>query len=199
MIGYLRGKLTYTSPEYIIVDVNGVGYRVFIPLSTYYQLEDLDSDIMVYTYTKVREDAFLLYGFISEEELELFKLLVGVTNVGPKAALNVMSQVSVEEFKVAVADGNLTILTKISGVGPKMAERLVLELKDKIALIHVAGEKDKTAEFTKEESLVNNAISALIALGYRSAQAKKAVNQAWANLEEKDIETLIKTALRLVR
>ena len=199
MIGYLRGKLAYKSTEYIIVDVNGVGYRAFIPLSTYYQLEDLDSEIMVYIYTRLREDSLLLYGFISEGELELFKLLIGVTNVGPKAAINVMSQVSIEEFKVAISSGNLTLLTKISGIGPKMAERLILELKEKIPLIHVVGEEKEAAEITEGEDLINDAISALIALGYKNAQAKRAVNQAWGSLETKDIKTLIKTALQMVR
>ena len=124
MIAQLRGKLIHKSPEYSIIDVGGVGYRVFTPFSTFYELPDIENQVTLHTYTNVREDALQLFGFLTTEEKEMFQLLLGVSGIGPKLAVNILSGISPEELRSALLSGNLLRLTAIPGIGKKTAERM---------------------------------------------------------------------------
>lgn len=194
MIVYLTGKLAEKHPTRAVLDVGGVGYEVFIPLSSYDRLPAADSQCTVLTYHHVREDAQILFGFMTEGERSMFKLLIGTTGIGPKLALSALSGLSVRELKTAIASGDTRRLSSISGIGKKVAERMVVELKDKISdgevFEAVAGEEDPA------DSLSRDAVLALIALGYKQDQARKMVlNAAGAHKGETSVEKLVRSAL----
>src|SRR3954467_10481942 len=183
MITFLHGRLTTALPTQAVIDVNGVGYEVFIPLSSYDKLPAPGEVAHILTHLHVREDAQILYGFMSAAERDLFRLLVNhVSGIGPKLALAVLSGMSVDRFKAAVVNADITSLSKISGLGKKTAERIVLELKDKLGV--VAAWEAASAEHapTAEQSQANEAVLALIALGYKQVDAHKAVR----DLQEKE-------------
>src|ERR1022692_4884497 len=194
MITFLDGKLTNALPTQAIVDVNGVGYELSIPLSSYDKLPAAGQSIRILTHLHVREDAHILYGFMSAAERDLFRLLVNnVSGIGPKLALAVLSGMSVNHFKSAVVNSDVAALSKISGLGKKTAERIVLELKDKLG-VAAAWEAASAAHApTAEQSQANEAVLALIALGYKQLDAHKAVRE----LQEKERD--IKTAEELVK
>ena len=200
MITFLAGKLAAALPTQAIIDVNGVGYEVLIPLSSYDRLPAVGQPVNVLTHLHVREDAHLLYGFMSAAERDLFRLLVNnVSGIGPKLALAVLSGMSVGNFKSAVVNNDVASLAKISGLGKKTAERIVLELKDKLG-VAAAWEAASAAHApTAEESQANEAVLALIALGYKQVDAHKAVRE----LQEKQpeiatAEDLVKHALKRI-
>ena len=200
MITFLAGKLAAALPTQAIIDVNGVGYEVLIPLSSYDRLPAVGQPVNVLTHLHVREDAHLLYGFMSAAERDLFRLLVNnVSGIGPKLALAVLSGMSVGNFKSAVVNNDVASLAKISGLGKKTAERIVLELKDKRG-VAAAWEAASAAHApTAEESQANEAVLALIALGYKQVDAHKAVRE----LQEKQpeiatAEDLVKHALKRI-
>jgi Holliday junction DNA helicase RuvA len=194
MITFLDGKLVAALPTQAIVNVSGVGYEVFIPLSSYDKLPAPGQAVQILTHLHVREDAHILYGFMTAAERDLFRLLVNhVSGIGPKLALAVLSGMSVTNFKSAVVNADITSLSKISGLGKKTAERIVLELKDKLG-VAAAWEAASAAHApTAEQSQANEAVLALIALGYKQIDAHKTVR----DLQEKDGE--IKTAEELVK
>ena len=194
MITFLDGKLVAALPTQAIVNVAGVGYEVFIPLSSYDKLPAPGQAVQILTHLHVREDAHILYGFMTAAERDLFRLLVNhVSGIGPKLALAVLSGMSVTNFKSAVVNADITSLSKISGLGKKTAERIVLELKDKLG-VAAAWEAASAAHApTAEQSQANEAVLALIALGYKQIDAHKTVR----DLQEKDGE--IKTAEELVK
>lgn len=200
MIGYLNGKLVEKAPTHILLEVNGIGYEVNIPLSTYDKLGQIGSSIKVHTYFHVREDVQRLYGFVTEEERELFRLLISVSGVGPKVALAMLSGSSVEVLKSALANADIAMLTQIPGIGKKTAERVALELKEKIGAVPslVAGQ-DRSGK-SKEELLLNDALSALVSLGYRPTAAREAVQKALSSILKDDlsVEELIREVLKLV-
>src|ERR1700726_4088184 len=176
MITFLNGRLTRALPTQAIVDVSGVGYEIFIPLSSYDKLPAVGQPIHILTHLHVREDGQMLYGFMSAAEGDLFRLLVNnVSGIGPKLALAVLSGMSVNNFKAAVVNADIASLSKISGLGKKTAERIVLELKDKLGV--VAAWEAASAEHapTPEQSQANEAVLALIALGYKQVDAHKTV------------------------
>src|ERR1700750_2193430 len=175
MITFLDGKLVNALPTQAIVDVAGVGYGVFFPLSSYENSPSVGQSIRILTHLAVREDAHVLYGFMTAAERDLFRLLVNnVSGIGPKLALAVLSGMSVSNFKAAVVNSDATALLKISGVGKKTAERMILELKDKLG-VAAAWEAASAAHApTPEESQANEAVLALIALGYKHIEAHKA-------------------------
>src|SRR6476469_6956293 len=194
MITFLNGTLTTALPTQAIVDVRGVGYEVFIPLSSYDKLPVVGEPLRILTHLHVREDAHILYGFMTSAERDLFRLLVNnVSGIGPKLALAVLSGMSVDRFKAAVVNTDIASLSKISGLGKKTAERIVLELKDKLGV--VAAWEAASAEHapTEEQSQANEAVLALIALGYKQVDAHKTVR----DLQERDPS--IKTAEDLVK
>lgn len=197
MISSLTGTLKSKSPTEVLIDVNGVGYAVSIPLSTYEKLGVQNSHVTLFTHLVVREDAMQLFGFATEEERSLFRLLIAVNGIGPKTAQAVLSGLSVAELKQHVASGNIGALTAIPNVGRKTAERLVLELRDKIEKVpssSTATPSDRGAEIRAE------ALLALTSLGYQRAAAEKAIRQVLSeNKPDLSLEVLIKQALQRLR
>jgi len=194
MIAHLKGKLDYKSPEHSIVDVNGVGYKVFTPLSTYYALPQLGESVSLRIHTRVREDDLKLFGFLTEEEQSIFEKLITINKVGPKLALGILSSMSPSDLLTAVMNKDAGRLSAIPGVGKKTAERLVLELKDKLADIAVDMEHRPDADH--QDGFYEDALSALVNLGYKKPQAEKALKYAYdQNGKESSLEGLIKESL----
>jgi Holliday junction DNA helicase, RuvA subunit len=194
VITFLHGRLTHALPTQATIDVNGVGYEVFIPLSSYDKLPAVGQSFEILTHLHVREDAQVLYGFVTTAERDLFRLLVNhVSGIGPKLALAVLSGMSVTSFKAAVVNKDVAALSKISGLGKKTAERIVLELKDKLGVAAAWEVASAEQARTPEQEHANEAVLALIALGYKQVDAHKAVRQ----LQEK--EGADKSAEELVR
>src|SRR5437667_8862494 len=181
MITFLDGRLVSALPTQAIVDVGGVGYEIFVPLSSYDKLPSVGQPIRILTHLHVREDAHVLYGFMTAPERDLFRLLVNnVTGIGPKLALAVLSGMSVTNFKSAVVNSDVAALSKISGLGKKTAERIVLELKDKVGVAAAWEAASATHAPTPEQEPANEAVLALIALGYKQIDAHKAVRDQQA-------------------
>ena len=197
VITFLDGKLVSALPTQATVDVSGVGYEVFIPLSSYDKLPAIGQPVRVLTHLHVREDAHILYGFMTVPERDLFRLLVNnVSGIGPKLALAVLSGMSVANFKAAVVNSDVAALSKISGLGKKTAERIVLELKDKLG-VAAAWEAATAAHApTPEQEQMSEAVLALIALGYKQIDAHKAVRDLQEKGEAKSAEELVKLALK---
>lgn len=194
MIAQLTGTLALKSAESLVVDVHGVGYQVFVSLNAMYSLPEPGQRVQLWIHTHVREDALQLYGFASPQEKELFLLLTGVSGIGPRLGLNILSGLPAPELLAALEAGNLARLVAIPGVGKKTAERLIVELRDRVKL--VKGERG--AEATRRPSdLENEALSALVNLGYRHADAEKAVHAAVA-AGAADLEAIIRSALKRV-
>ena len=197
MITFLEGRLTNSLPTQAVIDVNGVGYEVFIPLSSYDKLPSPGQPVRILTHLHVREDAQILYGFMTAAERDLFRLLVNhVSGIGPKLALAVLSGMSVNHFKAAVVNADVAALSKISGLGKKTAERIVLELKDKVG-VTAAWEAASAAHApTPEQAQANEAILALIALGYKQVEAHRIVHDLQEKERDKSAEELVKLALK---
>ena len=197
MITFLDGTLASALPTQAIVNVGGVGYEIFIPLSSYDKLPAAGQPVHILTHLHVREDAQILYGFMTSPERDLFRLLVNhVSGIGPKLALAVLSGMSVGSFKSAVVNADIVSLSKISGLGKKTAERIVLELKDKVG-VAAAWEAASAAHApTPEQEQANEAVLALIALGYKQADAHKAVHDLQQKGEAQSAEELVKLTLK---
>ncbi|MGI9115723.1 MAG: Holliday junction branch migration protein RuvA [Chthoniobacterales bacterium] len=198
MITFLHGRLTHALPTQAIIDVNGVGYELFIPLSSYDKFPAPGQRIEILTHLHVREDAQVLYGFMTAAERDLFRLLVNhVSGIGPKLALAVLSGMSVPNFKAAVVNSDVTSLSKISGLGKKTAERIVLELKDKVGVAAAWEAASAPHAPTPEQEQANEAVLALIALGYKQVDAHKTVRDLQEREGEgKTAEELVKLALK---
>lgn len=195
MIGYLEGKLRQKSPEYIVLDVHGVGYVVQVPLSTFYDLPGVGEAVSLYVHTHVREDALQLYGFRTSEEKGAFLHLIAVNGVGPRLAVNILSGIQPTELQQAVKSQDRKRLQAIPGVGKKTAERILLELRDRLNLGSDRDEEPSPALMS--EGTYSDALSALLNLGYRPAEAGKALETAQRRLGgEPALETLLKEALR---
>ena len=192
MIGQLRGKLADKRPSQVMVDVGGVGYLVAVPLSTYATLGELHTEVTLLIHTHVREDTLALYGFLSSREKHFFELLLGASGVGPSLALKILSGMTVEELVPAIRGGDVVRLTKIPGVGRKTAERMVVELKDKLEAVTVAEEKQPTSKAGVEADVV----SALTNLGYDGRQAESAVAEGKRTAGVANFEKLLKAALQ---
>jgi holliday junction DNA helicase RuvA len=199
MITYLQGKLAHVWPTQAIIDVNGVGYELLIPLSTYDKLPAPPAPVKLLTYLQVREDAHILYGFATPDERDLFRLLINhVTGIGPKTALAVLSGATSVQFKGAVVAGNLEFLSKIKGVGKKTAERIVVELRDKVGVSAAWEAASAAHDLSPEERHGNDAMLALISLGYKQVDAHKAVRAVRDRTPQASVEELIREALKLV-
>jgi Holliday junction DNA helicase RuvA len=197
MITFLSGKLVSALPTQAVIDVGGVGYEVFIPLSSYDRLPDVGEPILILTHLAVREDAHVLYGFMTTTERDLFRLLVNnVTGIGPKLALAVLSGMTVKNFKTAVVNSDVASLSKISGLGKKTAERIILELKDKLGVAAAWEAASSVHAPTPEQEQANEAVLALIALGYKQIEAHKTVRHLQQTGEAKSAEDLVKLALK---
>jgi len=200
VIAFLEGTLAEALPTQIVVNVQGVGYQVMIPVSSYERLPQPGSQVKILTHLTVREDAHILYGFFSSTERDLFRLLLHhVTGVGPKIALAILSGLPVEMFKAAVVAGDIAAISKISGVGKKTAERIVLELKDKVG---VAAEWEASSAKnapSEADSRLHDATLALISLGYKQVEAHKAIRRVQEISETQlTAEELIRQALKIL-
>jgi holliday junction DNA helicase RuvA len=193
MIGSLRGKLIDKRPNAVLLDVGGVGYQVHIPLSTFAALGALDSDATLLIHTHVREDQFSLFGFFSFREKQCFELLISASGVGPSLALKILSGMGVEQLVPAIRKGDLAQLVRIPGVGKKTAERIVVELRDRLAAVDVP-ETGKPATRTQLESDV---ASALVNLGYDERSVERAIEKARAS-GGADFETLLRDSLQIL-
>ncbi|WP_295633779.1 Holliday junction branch migration protein RuvA [uncultured Mitsuokella sp.] len=195
MIGYLRGEVIYLYTDYVLLDVHGVGYRVFIANSTRQKLR-LHEKAQLFTYTSVREDAIILYGFATQEEYDLFLQLLSVSGIGPKVALGILSSITVEGLCRAIQNKQASILTKLPGIGKKSAERLILELKDKVAFD--GGEQELLTienEADVGDDMVAEAMAALQSLGYTQAEIAPIIRKT---AKYKTTEAIIKASLKLL-
>ena len=195
MIGHLRGQLLEKHPNRVILDVHGVGYEAHIPLSTFYVLGEPGSDVSLRVHTHVREDALLLYGFATPLELQIFERLISVSGIGPKLALAVLSGLEPAELVDAIRQSDIARLTGIPGIGKKTAERIGLELKDKMAAFAPAGAVT-AQEGSAGESLRTDVLSALINLGYHRPLAERALEAALKATTDPTFERTLKQALR---
>lgn len=195
MISFLRGRLAALSPTEAVIDVQGVGYRVNIPLSTFGQLERSGHEVTVLTHMHVREDALQLFGFASEAEREMFRLLISVSGIGPRMAQGILSGLSTAELKNALLQGSIPVLTSISGVGRKTAERLVVELRDKVGKLEPVPQG--AAGGGKEMKVRAEATIALMSLGYSRPSAERAIDTVMRSGADAElpVEDLIKQAL----
>jgi Holliday junction DNA helicase RuvA len=198
MITFLHGKLIEALPTQAIVDVNGIGYEVLIPLSSFDKLPPPGGEVKLLTQLVVREDAHILYGFMSAAERDLFRLLINnVSGIGPKIALNVLSGVSVTTFRGAVASGDVKSLSQISGVGKKTAERIVVELRDKIGAAGAWEAASAQHTLSPDDQKINDTVLALMALGFKQIEAHDAARSAHAMLGEKaTVEDLVRACLK---
>jgi len=198
MITFLQGKLVETLPTQVTVEVNGVGYEVLIPLSSYDKLPSPGHEVKLLTHLAVREDAHTLYGFMTAAERELFRLLINnVSGIGPKIALNILSGMNATAFRGAVANGDVKALSQISGVGKKTAERIVVELKDKIGAAGAWEAISAQRALSPEEQKVNDAVLALIALGFKQVEAHDIVRAALNALgPNATVEELVRSGLK---
>ncbi|MHC1768423.1 MAG: Holliday junction branch migration protein RuvA [Verrucomicrobiia bacterium] len=198
MISYLHGKLDTVLPTQVTVDVNGVGYEVLIPLSSYDKLPKPGAEVKLLTHLVVREDAHVLYGFMSAQERELFRLLINnVSGIGPKIALSVLSGMDPTTFRGAVSNSDVRALSQISGIGKKTAERMVVELRDKFGAAGAWEASSAKHGLSPQDQKVNDAVLALIALAYGQAEAHDAVRAAAAALgPQASLEELVRASLR---
>jgi len=198
MISFLEGKLVESLPTQVTVDVNGVGYEVLIPLSSFDKLPSPGNSVKLLTHLAVREDAHVLYGFMTSSEREMFRLLVNnVSGIGPKIALNVLSGMNVMALRGAVANGDVKALSQISGVGKKTAERIVVELKDKIGAAGAWEAASAARGLSASDQKVNDAVLALIALGFKQVEAHESIRGALSLLGEKaTVEDLVRACLK---
>jgi len=193
MIAQLRGTLGDKRPNQVLVDVGGVGYLVHVPLSTFYALGDLHSNVTLLIHTQVREDAISLYGFLSSREKHLFELLISASGVGPVLALKILSGMSVDDLVPAVRNGDLARLTRIPGVGRKTAERMIVELRDKLAAMEIPENSRHTAA---PAGTAGDVVSALLNLGYEQHTAEQAVEGAKKDGAKETFEDLLRATLQ---
>ncbi len=198
MITFLHGKLGEVLPTQIVLDVHGVGYEVLIPLSSYDKLPAPGHDIKLLTHLAIREDAHVLYGFMTAAERDLFRLLINnVSGIGPKTALNVLSGMSVVAFRGAVANGDVKALSQVSGVGKKTAERIVIELRDKVGAAGAWEASSAQRTLSAQDQKANDAILALMALGFKQIEAHDSVRVALEKLGSgASVEELVRASLK---
>jgi Holliday junction DNA helicase RuvA len=199
MFSYLKGELTEIHTDHIVVETGGIGYMLVISGQAMTELPPVGSDIKVYTYLYLREDILMLYGFLDRDELDVFKLLIGVSGIGPKGAIGVLSALSPDDLRFAVLAGDSKAISKAPGIGAKTAQRVVLELKDKLSLEDALEKKQENSARvladTSGSSVKNDAVLALTALGYSSSESLKAVSKVEIT-EAMDVEDVLKAALK---
>ena len=202
MISYIKGKIAAIEDDMLILEAGSIGYNIRLSLSTIAQLPPAGADVKIFTYLNVREDAMNLFGFISRDDLNVFKLLIGINGIGPKVALGIQSALSSDELRFAVLSDDVKTISKAPGIGPKTAQRVIMELKDKMkledAFENLQGGSDvgmAAAGAAGTGDAKNEAVQALVALGYSGAEALKALKQAEIN-ESMDAEMILKAALK---
>lgn len=196
VFSYIKGKLVRKGSSFVEVESNGVGYQIFASLNTISAIGDVGSDVKIYTFLLLREESFLIFGFASIEEKEIFKELINISNIGPKIALAILSYLSVEEFLDCVSKGKTIMLTGLPGIGRKTAERIILEFREKVKKFVSIG---KGKEEIQKENLFEEGVAALTVLGYPESKARSAIAQASREIRsEPSLEDLVKTALKLL-
>ena len=197
MIARINGLLIYKSIGHVIVDIHGLGYSVFVPLATFYELPETGQMVTMHIHTDVKDDSINLFGFYTSEEKDVFKLMISISGIGPKLAINFLSGANVRELISAVSKGDLNRLIRIPGIGKKMAERIILELKDKMIKLdsHIAAVKD--VNIVSTDDMIKDALSALTNLGYKSQSAENALQKIISESSEvMTLEVLLKRALK---
>jgi Holliday junction DNA helicase RuvA len=196
MIEWLSGILRFKEPQHVVIDVGGVGYGVDVPLTTYERLPEIDQTVELFIYYYVREDHVDLFGFLTREEREVFEIFINTSGIGPKTSLGILSSVPIGDFARAVTENDLSVLTRIPGVGRKTAERLIVELRDKMKAFLIGVEASGT-ELAKRSPEIEDALAALMQLGTRPAVAERAVARAAERLGDKArSEELVREALK---
>ncbi len=195
MIAHLSGRLTQKSPVSVVVDVQGVGYQVFIPLTAYYQLPECGSPVSLHIHTHLREESLKLFGFVSDADKQMFELLIRINKVGPKMAIAILSGMSARDLTQTVFNHDISTLSTIPGVGRKTAERLALELKDKLSELNLEPAAAAAAGSAPGNGLRDDAVSALVNLGYKKAQAEQALKKVWRDEAKPSLEDLIRDSL----
>ncbi|MGW8209408.1 MAG: Holliday junction branch migration protein RuvA, partial [Syntrophobacteria bacterium] len=197
MIAHIQGFLHFKSPEYLVIDVDGIGYQVHVPLSTFYDLPQVGSTVSLHIHTHVREDALQLYGFRSPEEKVIFVRLISISGIGPRLAVNILSGISPAELVESLSQNNLARLISIPGVGRKTAERIMVELRDKVSSLVPSHDVTVPVKTAADEAVIEDALSALLNLGYKKGVAQRAIENARQRLEgEITLESLLKESLR---
>ncbi|GAA0792952.1 Holliday junction branch migration protein RuvA [Clostridium sp. AF19-22AC] len=197
MISYIRGELAAVEKEKVIVDVGGVGYGIYMPGQALAVLPQPGSEVKIHTYLNVREDAMQLFGFLTRDDLEIFKLVIGVSGIGPKGGLSILSKLSPDDLRYAVLSGDVKAISAAPGIGKKTAEKLIIELKDKLDIEDVlnhAIESDRAPDTDVSGGIQSEAVQALVALGYGSTESLRAVRQV--ELENASVEDVLKEALK---
>lgn len=198
MYAYIRGELAEINIDHIVIETGGIGYQIFIPGQTFDYLPAIGEEIKVYTYLYLREDAMILYGFLTKDDLGLFKMLISVSGIGPKGGLAILSTLDADDLRFAVLSGDAKAIAKAPGVGAKTAQRVILELKDKMSLEEAFEKKTQhvQSQGASGSNLVkNDAVMALTALGYSSTESLKAVS-AVEITGDMDVEDVLKAALK---
>ena len=199
MYAYIKGELAEINIDHIVIETGGIGYQIFIPGQTFEYLPAIGEELKVYTYLYLREDAMILYGFLTKDDLELFKLLISVSGIGPKGGLAILSTLDADDLRFAVLSGDAKAIAKAPGVGGKTAQRVILELKDKMSLEDAFEKKTQhvqaEANAPAADSVKNDAVLALTALGYSSTESLKAVSRVEIT-ETMDVEDVLKAALK---
>lgn len=200
MIGYIKGTLEEADEQCIIVDNHGVGYRIFVPGSAFAGAIPVGEEVKIYTYLSVKEDAMQLYGFLTRDDLRMFKMLLGVNGIGPKAGLGILSALSADELRFAVLADDAAAIAKAPGIGKKTAQKLILELKDKLDLEEVfeqklANQAQKAQAVTVPNDGMQEAVQALVALGYSGTDALRAVKRV-EGASEMSVEEILKASLK---
>ena len=196
MIAFIRGRIVDKQPNRIIIDIQGVGYDVHVPLSTFYEIGEVGTDVALRVHTHVREDALQLYGFLTELERQLFERLIAISGIGPKLAVAVLSGMDPRDLVTAVQRADIARLTSIPGVGKKTAERIVLEMKDRLAQIVMPAAADTAPPASGADRLRADLLSALQNLGYHRPQAEQAIEAAVKSMTDATFEQALKSALR---
>ena len=200
MIALINGLLINKAISHVIVDANGIGYRIFVPLTTFYELPSMDQPVTLQIHTHVRPDAISLFGFGTEEEKNVFELMLSVSGIGPRLAINILSGISAEELIRAVSYGNLNRLVSIPGVGKKMAERMILELKDKMVKLSIYEAIYKVdGDIEVYDSIIDDVLSALVNLGYKNQKARDVLDKIIKESSESlTLDVLLKKALKIL-
>lgn len=199
MYAYIKGELAEKNIDHIVVEAGGIGYLIYVPAQSIDYLPDEGDQIKVYTYLYIREDAMVLYGFLTKDDLEIFKMLITVSGIGPKGGLGILSTLSADDLRFAILSGDSKTISKAPGIGAKTAQRVIIDLKDKMSLEEAFEKKlDNNADGvqkTLNSSIKNDAVMALSALGYSSAESLKAVSNVDIT-DDMDVEDVLKLALK---
>ena len=193
MFAYIKGTVEIKTNDYVVIDVGGIGYKIFMPLSSIEKLGDIGNNVKVHTYYYVREDNISLYGFYSLEELRMFELLLSVSGIGAKSANNILSAINPSSFALAIISNDVSKLTKLPGIGAKTAQRVILELKDKLKTEETINQDERISVAIKDDSKISESTAALKVLGYST----KEIEQALSSFDSSDlqVEDIIRQAL----